>query len=281
MLKLEKNIKLTKEVIQSANLTSHFEEADLQRIGNFVVDGYKADKQSRYKWERRMEAAMDLALQLQKDKTFPWQNASNVAFPLITIATLQFHSRAYPTLISGTDLVKMRVTGTDPSSAETDRAVRIGRHMSYQLLEEDQAWEEQQDRLLINVPIVGSAFKKSYYDAVEGHNISELVMAKDFVLDYFAKSVETARRKTHVVLKFRNEIYEKVKLDAYRNVLEEGWYKTDAAPAPTTQNSDVRKGISPPQGDSETPYTFLEQHCWTVIRFTIAKLPRQVSQNLR
>jgi chaperonin GroES len=44
---------------------------------------------------------MDLALQLQKDKSFPWPGASNVAFPLVTIAALQFHSRAYPALTGG------------------------------------------------------------------------------------------------------------------------------------------------------------------------------------
>src|ERR1035437_7143629 len=114
MLKLEHNIVLNEASIKAPNLCERFDEQDLQRIGAWVFDGYSADKQSRFKWEKRTEAAMDLAMQLQKEKSFPWPNCSNIAFPLVTIGAMQFHAKAYPAIIQGTDVVKMRTIGQDP-----------------------------------------------------------------------------------------------------------------------------------------------------------------------
>lgn len=263
MLNLKSKITLDEPTIRSPNLCDRFEVDDLQAIGNYIHEGYKRDRASRERWEKRVGAAMDLALQIQKVKNFPWPNAANVKFPLVTIATMQFHAQAYPAVVQAPDVVKCRVLGEDPSGQATARATRISRHMSYQVLEEDRAWEEQHDRLLINLPVVGSAFKKSYYSPSKGHNVSELVLAQDLVLDYYSKSVDSASRKTHVLQLYRNEIHEKVLRGSFRDVLEEHWYKGNPVPHLTVQQSgaDLRAGTnSPPQADSTTPFTVLEQH---------------------
>lgn len=262
MMELERHITINLSVIQSPNLCDRFTDRDLQTIADQVVTGHAADEFSRTNWMKRMEAALDLALQVTQGKSFPWPNCSNVAFPLITIAALQFHSRAYPSLVSGTDLVKCRVFGPDPDGKKLEKAERISQGMSYQLLEQDQGWEEAQDRALIITPIVGCCFKKSFYNDTLGHNVSDLVFPKDLVIDYYAKSVESARRKTHVIQKYRNEIHEKIMLGAYRNVREMAWYKGEATSQTSQQPKDNRTGQMNPGGDSDTPFTFLEQHCW-------------------
>ena len=262
MIEFENKIVLSKEIVESPNLTGKLTERDLATLGNLVWEGYDRDEFSRGKWKKRTQAAMDLAMQVQKDKNFPWANCSNVAFPLVTIATLQFHSRAYPAIISGRDVVRYRVNGADPDGMQTARARRVGEHMSYQVLEEDQSWEEQHDRMLINVPIVGCAFKKTYFAGGRGHNTSELVLAQDLVLDYFAKSVESCARKTQIIPIYRNEIHEGIMSGIYRDVREEGWYKTNPAPKQDTATAsrDNRTGQMPAAIDDDTPYTFLEQH---------------------
>ena len=162
MLNLESTLSINKATTKATNLTSFFTEKDLATIGDLVWKGFVQDEGSLHAWRQRTQSAMDLALQLQKERTFPWPNASNVAFPLVTIAALQFHSRAYPAVVAGPEIVKCRVIGQDPEGVETARARRIGAHMSYQALEGDASWEEQHDRLLINLPIVGCAFKKTF-----------------------------------------------------------------------------------------------------------------------
>src|SRR3990170_2555688 len=160
MFELDTKITLDREAIKAPNLCDRFQGEDLQTLGRHVFEGYKRDKHSRFKWEKRTQAAMDLAMQVQKDKSFPWPGCSNIAFPLVTIAALQFHSRAYPAIVTGTDVVKCRVIGPDPTGEKTARATRISTHMSWQVLEEQSEWEEQKDRLLINLPIVGTVFAK-------------------------------------------------------------------------------------------------------------------------
>jgi len=257
------HIKLDKEAISATNLCERFDETSLQTIGTWVYDGYTRDKKSREKWERRTQAAMDLALQVYKDKSFPWPGSSNVAFPLVTIAALQFHSRAYPTIISGNEVVKCRVVGPDETGAKTKRAERISTFMSWQVLEQDQSWEEQKDRMLINLPIVGSCFTKSYYDADKGHKVDETVLSADLVIDYYAKSVEACPRKTHRIPMFRNQIYSNVKRGVFKDILQEAWYKeppSNVTQGPNEARRDNRLGQNPPEGDVTTPFMMLEQH---------------------
>lgn len=264
MLRLSRHITLKPGLCFEPNLCSLFTAEDLKRIGSWVGAGYDTDEGTRNVWRQRAQAAMDLALQIQKEKSFPWPNCSNVAFPLITIAAMEFHSRAYPVLLAGSQIFKARVPGPDLTGEATKRALRVGRYMSYQVTEEDEAWEEGMDRLLLQLPIVGCVFKKSRHLPREAINISEPVSALNLVMDYYAKSVDTCARKTHLIDLYRNEVYEKCKAGTFRDFLEEEWYKTLTAPAVTADSTsaDQRTGLLSPEPDESTPLRFLEQHCW-------------------
>jgi len=93
--------------------------------------------------------------------------------------------------------------------------------MSYQILEEDEDWESEMDKVLITQPIIGCAFKKTYYDPVRKHNVSENILAKDLVVNYWTKSLETASRITHVIPMSRNEIYERVARKLWKEVSDQ------------------------------------------------------------
>ena len=259
MLNLNSPITLSAKVIGSPNICDLFEADDLQRIGDACHDGYTRDEESRRVWMKRNEAGMDLALQIQKDKSFPWPGCSNVAFPLVTIAAMQFHARAYPAIVNGTEIVKCVSFGENQAA----HAERVGAHMSWQLLYQDKTWEDQEDKALLNLSIVGTNFKKSYYSASFGHNVSELVLAKDLTLDYWSKSVEESPRKTHRLPMFRNEVYEKVMRGVFRDCLNEAWYQASPAPISSARQAheDKRQGRNPPRPDETTDLIFLEQHC--------------------
>lgn len=259
-LNLETKLTITSDTAKAKNLCDQFSDKDLDTIGGLVSDGYERDKLSRFHWEQRSESAMDLALQMAKVKTYPWPNASNVIFPLVTIAAMQFSARSYENIVQGTDVVRYRAIGADKDGQLNLRASRISRHMSWQVLEQDTAWEEQHDRLLINLGIVGTTIIKTYNCPRRGHNVSELVMAKDFVIDYWATSIESAARKTQCVYLYRNEIYERVRMETFRDILAESWYTSLVVPE-TAQSQNDRKGIDPPPPDHDTPLLCLEMHC--------------------
>jgi len=259
-VELESTIQLTKEVCLAPNLCDRLTDKDLETIGGFVVEGYLHDKSSRASWESRVQAALDLALQLQQDKTFPWPGASNVKFPLVTIAALQWHARAYPALIQGNEIVQMRVLGPDQDGQRLQRALRVGKYMSYQLLEESDQWEAEHDRALLTIPIVGCAFKKTYRDGVSGRNVSEMVSARDLYLNYWAKSVEECERKTHRIPTQKNKMYSMMVGGIYRDCRGEAWYDAGAHAMDNRARENLRTGLSPVSEDDFTPFHLLEQH---------------------
>lgn len=245
----------TKFLLDSANIAEDMTEEQLDIIGQKVVLEYDMDKQSRDDWEQKMDESMKLALQVVEAKSFPWTGASNVKFPLITIAALQFHARAYPALIPGKDIVKCRVNGADPTGEKSARAQRVQDHMSYQLLEEDENWEDQMDKVLITTPIIGCSFKKSYWSQRNKGIVSEMVLAKDLVVDYWTKSLDTANRITHILYLNKNDIHERTVRGLYT--------ETDlgkAQPKEPNITTDKAQGSHPASNDPDTPYEILEQH---------------------
>ena len=258
MNKLKETHKL-EDLIVCPNIAELLHEDDLYKIGHDVHEEFTADLLSRSAWEKRTEESMKLALQVAEAKSFPWPNASNVKFPLITIAALQYHARAYPVLVNGDTPVRCRVIGDDPDGMKERRAERIENHMSYQILEVDEDWEEDTDRVLITQPIVGCAFKKTYYHPTKRRPQSDYILARDLVVNYWTKSLEQAPRVTHVQYMTKNEIYERVARGLFCEMTEVTPVSIPQSNLQLTQNK--AQGMEAPQStDSSTPYEILETH---------------------
>ena len=257
-MKLDTVLKL-EEIVGNPNVAELLSDRDLATIGSEVNNNFDADLTSRSDWEKRTEQSMKLALQVYEAKSFPWPNASNIKFPLITIAALQYHARAYPALVSSDTPVKCRTLGDDPDKIKAARAARVEAHMSYQVLEEDEDWEAETDKVLITQPIVGCAFKKTYFDPIKRHNISENVFAKDLVVNYWTKSLDTAPRITHLLYYTSNDIYERVARKLWLPLKSER--ASTPFKTPLGQSTDKVQGTGSPEvTDTSTPHLFLEQH---------------------
>jgi chaperonin GroES len=249
----------------------------LTTLGMRVKREYDIDETSRASWKEKTEEAMKLAMQHTEPKQYPWPKAANVIFPLMTTASMQFAARAYPAIVMGREIVKGIVIGPDdgtpqidpqtgqpaiqpgppdpqtgqpvpmpvwqvPPGAKQVRADKIADHMSYQLLDEQPEWEGETDKLLHILPIVGSAFRKSFFDAGKGRNSSLLVSALKLVINYHAKSLETAPRLTEEIQFYPLDIKNMERSGEFRKITYTG---------------------SQAQGeDKDAPIDFLEQHRW-------------------
>ena len=237
-----KSINLLRSFIGVDNIAPMLDKDVVNKIGQEVVRGFDIDENSRADWSKMMRTAMDLAMQVTKEKSWPWPKAANVKYPLITTAAIQFSARAYPAIVRGSEVVKGQVIGPDPQGTKKERAERIGRHMSYQVLEEITDWDEEEDKLLLQMAIVGCAFRKTYFDTMLGSPCSDLVAAKDLVFNH-AVPWQKQRRVTHCIPLYRNEVIERQR----GGIFEE----------------DLTLGM--PQGednDEDGHFEFLEQHCW-------------------
>ncbi|MBM3802794.1 MAG: hypothetical protein FJW26_10870 [Acidimicrobiia bacterium] len=230
------------------------EESDW--IARTVCEGFEADKRSRSDWEKRYKEAHELALQVSKSKTFPWENASNVKFPLLTVATLQFSARAYGALIKPEGMVKCKTVGADPGGTKRARAERVSAHMTYQMLEQDEGWEEAHDKALMAAPIIGCTFVKTVYDPVKGYTCSSHVLAWDLVVNYFATSLDTADRYTHCFPLYAREIKERQLNGVYSPA------DVSLPPTPEAKPSDERQGVTAAVWDDRVPHEILEQRLY-------------------
>lgn len=220
--------------------------ADPERIpalGQLVVREYQIDRDSRTDWENCAKRAMAMAQQKKERKTTPWDNASNVKFPMLTTAALQFAARAYPAIVDGNNVVKAVVLGQDQGGMKAAKAGRVGQHMSYQLLYEVPEWETGVDTLLHQIPIIGCGFKKVYEDPSRDAGFSDdLISAFDLVVNQSAKSMESVPRITHVFKLYPHEIRERMRDGRFDEV------------------ENAERLFSESSEDSDAPTVFLEQH---------------------
>lgn len=241
-----------REMLESTNIAEKLDKEKLNKIGMDAKKGFEADKQSREEWENCLDEWTKLAIQYREDKTWPWPNASNVKYPLLTTASMQFSARAYPSLIpSDGKVVKTKVIGKDPSGEKTKRADRVSMYMSYQLLNEMQGWEEGMDKLLIQLPVLGTVFKKTYWDSIKKQPASEVILPKNLVVNYWAKSLESAERISQVIEMSSRILKERKMAGIFLEDVDLG-----SPPAPLVNDGHV------PANDETTPYTIIEQHTY-------------------
>jgi chaperonin GroES len=242
-LELFRRLDMLARLASLDNAAEDLDETELAKLGSLVCREYKIDRDSRDEWEQQAQSAMDMARQKRTSKSFPWPNASNVKFPLLTTAALQFAARAYPAIVDGPRIVKGKVLGRDLDGQKAAAADRVGQHISYQLLYEVPGWETDVDTALHQIPIVGCAFKKIYPDPLsEAGFADELVSAFDFVVHQRTKSLETVPRATHVFTLYPHQIAERQRAGMFLDGLQ-------LDPDPEADGDDP-----------DAPRLFLEQH---------------------
>lgn len=266
--------------IDNINLARDIDEATLNKLGMLVKDEYEIDENSRADWKDKAEHALQFATQEAQEKQYPWPKASNIIYPLITQAALQFGARTYPAIIQDMNVVKGIVWGSDKGTPVTvdgktegqpkmgpdgqplllsapgekrQRADRIGEHMSWQLLDEMPEWEPQTDQLLHQIPIIGGAARKTYRDPAQERNFSLFVSLTNLVWSYRAPSFEAAPRHTEILTLYPHEIleYERTDEDEDGNGM---FLQMDYGPG---GDGEIGQGD---EGDVDAPHTFLEQH---------------------
>ena len=243
--------------IEQKNIAKDLDKEKLEKIGDAVYAGYKRDLQSKEAWDGQVDEWVKLAAQVKEDKSFPWPKSSNVKYPLLATAAMQFAARAYPSLVPADGkIVQFKVVGSDPAGQKSALADKLAKHMNYQLLEDMEDWEEEMDRALILLPIVGCLFKKTYFDPIRKRNASKLVGPKDLIVNHWATSLESAHRKTEILPMTKNQIKSYQNAELYLDV-----ELPDPRQAPELATKvDVHGNEMPTEADDTTPYVILEQH---------------------
>jgi chaperonin GroES len=237
-------------LLESVNIAEKLDEDKLKEIGQECKKGFEQDLETCADWMKSCEDWLKLAKQTIEQKTYPWPGASNVKYPLLSTAAMQFAARAYPSLVpSDGRVVKAKAIGKDPFGSKTNVAEAVSIYMSYQLMYEMDGWEEDMDKLLITLPIVGTIFKKTYWDSMKKVNCSRVVMPNKLVVDYWTDSLCEAERISEIVELSPRKVKERQQSGVWLDV------ELGQAQVPEGKNNA-------PALDAITPYEFVEQHTY-------------------
>ena len=224
-------------VTQSDNLAAELGDERLTTIAQDVISDYDMDKDSMSEWLEAMKHGLKLAQLSKEDRNYPFKNAANVKFPLVTSAALQFNARAYPAIVPSDQIVKTRVWGNDPTGVKAQIGERIAEHMSYQLCTEIEEWEEDTDDLLLQLPIVGTLVRKWWFDPVRGRARCRVIEPGKFIVNDKVKSLADAPRCSEELPLYPNEIQTRIRSGQF-----------------------VEFSYDEDQADKHAPQDFIEQH---------------------
>ena len=166
---------------------------------------YEADDESRSDWKKTYEDGLELLGLKIEERTEPWDGACGVFHPLLSEAVVRFQSEAITETFPAAGPVKTNILGTN--DRETEKAAEAVRDdMNYRLTEQMTEYRPEHERMLWNLAISGSAFKKVYFDPALGRQTAQFIPAEDLVVAYGSSDITTASRVTHIMRKSENEV---------------------------------------------------------------------------
>ena len=243
------------------DLTDTLEDEDKDIIAADVVDNYTSDKDSRAEWEAMFEKGFDLLGLKIQESSEPFEGACTAVHPMLIESAVKFQSKAIQELFPPSGPVKAQIIGKSTPERE-DQANRVQEFMNYQTTDQMPEYFDEMERMLFHLPLIGSAFKKVYYDANLKRPVSEFVPIDQFYVSYYASNLRKADRYTHVIYRSPVDLAKDMRTGIYRDVeLPEA---TNPQPTSFSEKMDTIIGLSP-TGTNDPQYTLLEQHCYLEI----------------
>ncbi len=236
-----------------ANLADFMDDSALDALGSELVGDFDKDINDRKDWIRTYVEGLKLLGLKYEERTEPWAGACGVFHPMLTESVVRFQSEGIMETFPAAGPVKTQILGKDTPIKE-EASARVREDMNYQLTEVMVEYRPEHEKLLWNLPLSGSAFKKVYYDPSIGRQVAMFIPAEDIVVPYGASNLERAERVTHVMRKTENEI---LKLQ------EAGFYSDVDLGEPSGELDDIEKQKAEETGMSATEddrFRILEMH---------------------
>ena len=221
-----------------ANLAEYMDDGELQSIASELISLIDADMTSRKDWAEMYVKGLDVLGMKYEERTEPWDGACGVYSTVLTEAAIRFQSETIIETFPAQGPVKTEIIGAIDKLKE-EAAERVRDDMNYKLTEEMPEYRPEHERLLFNLGLAGSAFKKVYFDPSLGRQAAVFIPAEDIIIPYGASNARTAERVTHNMRKTKNDI---------RKLQVAGFYRDIDLGEPVTFHSDIEKKKAEDQG---------------------------------
>ncbi len=199
------------------NIAEFMQDDELEGLASELIQYFNSDKESRKDWEDTYTKGLDqLGLKIE-ERTLPWQGACGVFHPLLTESVVRFQAETITELFPAKGPVDVRIVGEIDQGSQ-DQSVRVKDYLNYLLTDKMSEYRTETEKLLFNLPLAGSAFRKIYFDPMLDRPASMFVPAEDFVVSYGASDLTTCDRATHIMKKSTNDIKKLQVIGFYRDV---------------------------------------------------------------
>jgi chaperonin GroES len=205
------------ETAHSDNLAETMSEKELRLLADDLLQSMDQYLSERKDWEDTFKEGLQILGIKLEEVDHPFPGACAAHSPLMLEAALQFQARAITELFPADGPVKARVMGQTTPELQK-QAERVKEFMNYQLTEEMEEYFEEHDTMLFNLPLAGSAFKKTMFDHSLKRPTSRFVPAEDMIVPYSASDLRTTPRYGQRVRMEHNDLLVKQANGFYRDI---------------------------------------------------------------
>jgi hypothetical protein len=232
------------------NLAEVVDEAELGRISSDLVNSIEDDLASREDWEDTYKRGLEFLGMKTEERSEPFEGSSGVIHPLLAESVTQFQAQAYRELLPATGPVRTAVVGAQ-NEMLVKQSERVKDYMNYMITYEMEEYDPELDQMLFYLPVIGSTFKKVYFDPLKGRAVSKFIHAEDMIVPYGATDLLSSPRITHRISMDSNEVRKLQLTGFYRDIdipyeSEGGNYQADEV----EETIDDVQGVHP-SGPSE------------------------------
>jgi len=224
----------------SKNLAEDMDDSELGALASELMEYVDADINSRKDWTETYVKGLEVLGMKYEERTEPWNGACGVFSTVLTEAAIRFQSETITETFPAQGPVKTEIIGAIDRLKE-EAANRVREDMNYRLTEQMPEYRPEHERMLFNLGLAGSAFKKVYYDPGLRRQVSLFVPAEDVIIPYGSSGARTAERVTHLMRKTKNDV---------KKLQVNGFYRDVDLGEPVQIHTDVEKKKAEEQGYS-------------------------------
>jgi hypothetical protein len=240
------------------NIAENMEEDQLAAVADELLGNIDSDLESRKEWADTFVKGLDVLGFKYEERTEPWEGSCGVYSSVLAEAAIRFQAETMSETFPAQGPVKTKMLGQETKDKK-EAADRVKADMNYELTENMVEYRSEHERLLYNLGLAGSGFKKVYYDPNLGRQVAVFVPAEDVIVPYGASHIETAERVTHVMRKTKNEL---------KKLQASGFYVDVDLGEPQAYHSDIEERKAEEGGYSLTNdnrYSIYEVHADIII----------------
>lgn len=241
---MAKKVSLEKILSNPTDIARLLSEEQLNYVYDYCNTRYQDLVASRTPRNEKLRQANEEALQVYKQKDFPWPKAASVKYPLITNACIDFSSRIFPAVWQDGDIAKTKYYTDNKDYAAGHR---IATYLNYYLAERIPAWPDNLDKLTTALPINGLMLKKVYFDPEVMSVRSDLVFPQDLFVPNEAACLKDAafffqrytRTRREIISYIRSGVWYAKEEDFQENDMGDNLLPTEADVRPEDKTSSA------------------------------------------